>query len=109
MVGESAPANRVGQIVSDGGMREKYWNERERDERLEALREITIHLFGMVQSLQDDVQRLLRHQHSASGQMMMPFDGHEPIYQRRRSIPTPLDNGPSQEAAQHGIGAIHAR
>lgn len=89
-------------------MRQKYWDERDRDEKLEALREMTMHLSSVVQSLQDDVQRLLRHQHSASGQMMAPLDGYEAVYHRRRDIPTSLVDR-AVETNDKRLGAIHGR
>ena len=87
-------------------MREKYWTERDREEKLEALRDITIHLFAMCESIRDDLQRLLRHQHSANGQLMSPLEV-DLVLPRNRRIPTSLDSPP--ESMPDRIGAIHGR
>jgi len=81
--------------------REKYWTERDRDEKFEALREHTVQLLHMVANLQQTVQALLRHQHSQGGELMTPMDGHEGAYPRHSAAWTPM----SLSHAPEGVSA----
>lgn len=103
-------ANQAG-LSGGGAMREKYWHERDRDEKLEALRDNLVQLFAAIQGCQETAQALLQHQHSASGQLMTPMDGRErPFGYSKRYIPTSLNNDPPREATeQRAMGASHVR
>ena len=94
--------------------REKYWNERDRDEKFEALRQQVIQLTHMITSMIDNVQALMQHQHSQTGALMTPMDGRNSAYAGgSRYMPHSLEIDPQVQAAnyaeQRGVGAIHGR
>ena len=81
--------------------REKFWHERDREEKLEGLRQEILRLFHMVQGHQDAMTAFMEHEHSASGKLLGPLDRH--TAQRPRHTP------PALNAEQPPTGAIHGR
>jgi hypothetical protein len=54
--------------------REKFWNERDKDERLEALRHEVIGLHHQVQIQRRQIEALLNHGHAVDGRVMQAID-----------------------------------
>jgi hypothetical protein len=88
--------------LSAGGLlqsREKFWTERDRDEKFEALREQLVLALHDIDGLRLTVQSLLRHQHSQNGELMTPLDGRDYPFVRHHS-PVSLSLAPiSKEQA----------
>jgi hypothetical protein len=75
LAGQQQQAMQAG--ASAIGQREKFWTERDRDEKFEALREQLLCALHDIDGLRLTVQSLLRHQHSQNGELMTPLDGRE--------------------------------
>ena len=83
------------------GQREKFWTERDREEKFEALREQLVRALHEVDGLRLTVQSLLRHQHSQSGELMTPMDGREYPFVRHHS-PVSLSLAPISKEQANG-------
>jgi hypothetical protein len=54
--------------------REKFWHERDKDERLEALRHEVIGLHHQLQIQRGQIEALLNHGHAVDGRVMQAID-----------------------------------
>jgi hypothetical protein len=55
-------------------MQQKFWNERDKDERLEALRQEVIGLHHQMSSARRQIEALLNHGHAIDGRVMQAID-----------------------------------
>jgi hypothetical protein len=55
------------------GAREKFWHERDKDEKLEALRHSIVGLHHIIAMQREQIEALLAHGHAADGRVMRPL------------------------------------